>query len=322
MAEILQEPYAAGHPDIGIITGRGIRADGGHRRKRNSKARPGWIPPHILHGWDPDPYAYQTEEEMMPAGGPHGEMLAYLAENLKDFLKIRGMRSLPDTFMLYFDKEGTEQRIGPDLLIMPFRSPAPPSYDATKEPPPYAVAEITSPKSRKKDLEDNVAVYTEQIGIPAYLVIDMFTARRKLRKKPELHLWRRTEHGIMKMNPDSEGWFRVPEAGIKIKAQKGGVLLADADTGEMFMDSGELKKRAEAEAELRKKETERAEQEKQRAEQEAELRKKETERAEQEAELRKKETERAEQEKQRAEQEAERAERLAAKLRELGISPD
>jgi Uma2 family endonuclease len=245
---------------------------------------------------------------MMPAGGPHGEMLAYLAENLKDFLKSRGMRSLPDTFMLYLDKEKTEQRIGPDLLIMPFRSPAPSSYDATEEPPPYAVAEITSPKSRKKDLEDNVAIYTEQIGIPAYLVIDLFAARRKLRKKPELHLWRRTEAGVSKMKPDSGGWLRIPEAGIKIKARKGGVLLADADTGEIIMDSSELKKRAEAEAELRKKETERAEQE---------------------AELRKKETERAEQEKQRAEKEAElrkketeRAERLAAKLRELGISPD
>jgi Uma2 family endonuclease len=301
MAEILQEPYAAGHPDIGIITGRGIRADGGHRRKRNSKARPGWIPPHILHGWDPDTYAYQTEEEMMPAGGPHGEMLAYLAENLKDFLKNRGMRSLPDTFMLYSDREDTEQRIGPDILIIPFCSPAPSSYDTQTEPPPFAAAEITSPKSRKKDLEDNVALYTEVIGIPAYLVIDLFTARRKLRKKPELHLWRRTKAGVSKMKPDSGGWFRIPEAAIKIKARKGGVLLADDDTGEIIMDSGELKKRAEAEAELRKKETERAEQEKQRAEQEAELRKKETE---------------------RAEQEAERAERLAAKLRELGISPD
>jgi Uma2 family endonuclease len=302
MAEILQEPYAAGHPDIGgIIAGRSVPADAGHRRKRNSKARPGWIPPHILHGWDPDPYAYQTEEEMMPAGGPHGEMLAYLAENLKDFLKNRGMRSLPDTFMLYSDREDTEQRIGPDILIIPFCSPAPSSYDTQTEPPPFAAAEITSPKSRKKDLEDNVALYTEVIGIPAYLVIDLFTARRKLRKKPELHLWRRTEAGVSKMKPDSGGWLRIPEAGIKIKARKGGVLLADDDTGEIIMDSGELKKRAEAEAELRKKETERAEQEKQRAEQEAELRKKETE---------------------RAEQEAERAERLAAKLRELGISPD
>lgn len=24
--------------------------------------RPGWIPPEIRHNWDPDPYAYQTQE--------------------------------------------------------------------------------------------------------------------------------------------------------------------------------------------------------------------------------------------------------------------
>jgi hypothetical protein len=62
-------------------------------------------------------------------------------------------------------------------------------------------------------MEDNVALYTELIGIPAYLVINLFTARGKLRKKPGLHLWRRTEDRGMKMKPDSGGW--LPEMGIK-----------------------------------------------------------------------------------------------------------
>ncbi len=26
--------------------------------------RPAWIPDHIIQDWNPDPYAYQTEEEM------------------------------------------------------------------------------------------------------------------------------------------------------------------------------------------------------------------------------------------------------------------
>jgi Uma2 family endonuclease len=270
MTEILHEPSVFRRPDMrGIIPDRDIP----RRDTYSDKDRPGWIPPHILRGWDPDPYAYQTEEEMMPAGGPHGNMLAYLTEILRDFLKKKGMGFLIDTFMLYFDRKGTEQRIGPDLLIMPFRSPAPSSYDAKEEPPPYAVAEITSPKSRKKDLEDNVPLYTEVIGIPAYLVIDMFTVRGKLRKKPGLHLWRRTEDGVVKIKPDSGGWLRVPEMGIKIKARRGNVLLADMETDEILCDNGELKLKAE-------------------------------------------------QEKQRAEQEKQRAERLAAKLRELGISPE
>jgi hypothetical protein len=36
--------------------------------------RPGWIPSDLAQEWDPDPYAYQTEEELMPAGGLHGHM--------------------------------------------------------------------------------------------------------------------------------------------------------------------------------------------------------------------------------------------------------
>ncbi len=37
--------------------------------------RPAWIPPQITENWDSNPYAYQTEEELMPAGGLHGELL-------------------------------------------------------------------------------------------------------------------------------------------------------------------------------------------------------------------------------------------------------
>ena len=46
--------------------------------------RPAWIPPEIGSDWDPNPYAYQTEEELMPAGGLHGKILAYVLEALRD----------------------------------------------------------------------------------------------------------------------------------------------------------------------------------------------------------------------------------------------
>ncbi len=43
--------------------------------------RPGWIPAHITHDWDPDPYAYQTEEELMP-GGPFQTQIFYFNDKL------------------------------------------------------------------------------------------------------------------------------------------------------------------------------------------------------------------------------------------------
>ncbi|MCP4345905.1 MAG: Uma2 family endonuclease, partial [Desulfobacterales bacterium] len=206
--------------------------------------RPGWIPEDIVYGWDTDPYAYQTEEELMPAGGPHGELLTYIAEILRDFLKRKGMRYLADTFMLYRDNRGIKQRVAPDLLVMPFRTPAPSAYSLDTEPPPPAVAEITSPESRSDDMKDKVTLYTG-LGIPAYLVIDMFTSRGKLREQIELHLWRKTKGRVRKVKADAEGYLPVPEMGVKTKAQGQKLIFADIVTGEILCDTGQLRQRAE-----------------------------------------------------------------------------
>ena len=50
------------------------RVTPGERVKVNVD-RPGWIPPEITDGWNPNPYAYQTEAELMPGGGLHGNIL-------------------------------------------------------------------------------------------------------------------------------------------------------------------------------------------------------------------------------------------------------
>jgi len=107
--------------------------------------RPGWIPPEIADGWDTNPYAYQTEEELMPAGGLHGQILAYLVELLRGPLKARGLMLLPDTFILYRDRRGVKQRIAPDGLVMALEFPPPSAYDLDERPPPLAVLEVTSP---------------------------------------------------------------------------------------------------------------------------------------------------------------------------------
>ncbi|MCP4353862.1 MAG: Uma2 family endonuclease, partial [Desulfobacterales bacterium] len=241
------------------------RNDPIHRETYTVRAdRPGWIPPDILYDWDTDPYAYQTEEELMPAGGPHGELLTYITEILRDFLKRKGMRYLADTFMLYRDTRGIRQRVAPDLLVMPFCSPAPSAYDLDTGQPPYAVAEITSPESRSGDMDDKVSLYTG-LGIPAYLVIDMFTSRKKFRRQIGLHLWRITEGRVCKVKADADGYLPVPEMGVKTKAQGQNLVFADIVTGEILCDTGQLRQKLEQEAAQAKKEKQRAEKEKQRA---------------------------------------------------------
>jgi len=248
--------------------------------------RPGWIPPDIFYDWDTNPYAYQTEKELMPAGGLHGQILAYITEILRDFLESRGLMFLADTFMLYRDSSGIKQRVSPDLLIIPLRSEPPSAYNSDTEPPPRAVAEITSPESHLRDMEDKVSFYMN-LGIPAYLVIDAVTPHGLRRQQIGLHLWRKIRGRIIRIMPDRDRYLSVPEMGLKVTAQGQRLIFADIVTGEILLDTGQLRKSVSI------------------AEQTAAEERRRADMAEKEAELIRN-----------------RAEKLAEKLRALGIDPD
>jgi len=202
--------------------------------------RPAWIPSHITENWDTDPFAYQTEEELMPAGGLHGQLLSYLTEMLRVYLEKQGMMLLVDTFLLYRDSKQIKHRIGPDLLLMADCFPAPSSYDLDTQPPPRCLIEFTSPKSHFKDLQNNLPLYFS-LGVETYLVIDAVTPQKKLRSPIELHLWRQSKgQAYQKIGPDNAGYVLLPEMKIKIAVQQQRFIFADAVTGEILRDSGQL----------------------------------------------------------------------------------
>ncbi|MCP4349432.1 MAG: Uma2 family endonuclease [Desulfobacterales bacterium] len=248
--------------------------------------RPAWIPPYITHDWDTDPYAYQTEEELMPAGGPHGKLLGYLMEILRSFTESHGQMLLMDVFMLYRDKNGIKRRVAPDLLLMPFHPIPPSAYDLDEEPPPLGVVEVTSPKSRLNDMKKKVSFYTG-LGIPAYLVIDAVTSQGRPRKETDLYLWRKIKGRARIIQPDAEGYLVMPEMNLKVKARGNQLIFADSVTGELLHDTWQLKQYAKAD---RKRAAE----------------------AEKTAEA----------ERKKAEAERKKARKLADKLRELGIDPE
>jgi Uma2 family endonuclease len=208
--------------------------------------RPGWIPSGIARGWDTNPYAYQTEEELMPGGGLHGQLLAYLMELLRAALKARGLMLLMDTFLLYRDNQDIKQRIAPDLLLMPLRFPLPSAYDLDVEPPPPGVLEVTSPKSHFRHLQQKVPFYLG-LGIPSYLVIDAITARSQLRKQIELHGWQLVDDQPCKMETASDGSLALPAMGLRIRAQGQRIIFVDEVTGEMLCDSEQLNTALQAE---------------------------------------------------------------------------
>jgi Uma2 family endonuclease len=208
---------------------------------RAKNERPGWIPADILFDWDTNPYAYQTEEELMPEGGPHGQLSAYIYELLRSYLSEKDLMLLIDTFMLYRDKQGIKQRIAPDLLLMPLNFPAPSSYDMDVEPTPLCLVEITSPNSHKKDLEDNVSLYMDLLEVPTYLVIDAISPKGKLRDPIELHLWRKINKQVQKMAPDRSGYFALPQMGLKVGVQGQKIVFVDKASGEILLDTTALK---------------------------------------------------------------------------------
>ncbi len=217
--------------------------------------RPGWIPPEIGADWDRNPYAYQTEEELMPAGGPHGQLSALLMAVLKPPLEERGLMLLPDTFMLYRDAWGIQRRTAPDLLLMPKCFPAPSVYDLDEMPPPSWVAEITSQKTHLSDLENKRVFYFNR-GISAYLVIDAITPQNKLREQIALYFWRGSGGGRhWEMAADKEGWLTISETGAAIRVSGKYLEFKDTATGDPLYNTDKLKllwkeetKRADAEA--------------------------------------------------------------------------
>ncbi len=228
--------------------------------------RPGWIPAEITENWDTSPYAYQTEEEMMPQGGPHGQLSGYLYGLLSSRLGQKNLMLLLDSFMLYRDQYGIRQRIGPDLLLMPWQEPAPTSYDLDIEPsPPKCLVEITSPESHDKDLDQNLSLYAS-LGIKTYLVIDLMEPHlEKIREQIQLHVFRLVSGRLVEKMPDKKGFLTLPEMGLKIKAQGQQLILVDKLTDEVLLDVTKLEKALGAEIEKAKEAKQQILEEKQRA---------------------------------------------------------
>ncbi|MCP4646400.1 MAG: Uma2 family endonuclease, partial [bacterium] len=174
----------------------------------------------------------------MPAGGLHGEILAYVVEILRNHLEKKELKLLIDAFMMYRDFQGIKQRVAPDLLLMPYRA-VPSSYDFDVEMPPLGAVEVTSPKSHLKDKEENLVLYTN-LEIPSYLVIDAVTPKAELRKQIGLYLWRKEAGKIRRMHPDSEGYLLFPEMDVRVKAIGQRLIFCDNATGEMLHDTGQL----------------------------------------------------------------------------------
>jgi Uma2 family endonuclease len=184
-------------------------------------------------------------------------------------------------------------------------------------PAPSLVIEISSSGNWDKDIElDKLPARYAEFGVKEYFAFDP----KGYWEDEEVGLkgWR-NENGQMQpldlvdnkiWSDELNCWVVDADGKLCFEDAAGNLLLTESEAKDLTLFQAQL--RAELEAQAKELERQRAEAETLRAEQ----------RAEAEAQAKELERQRAEAETLRAEQERQRAERLAAKLRELDIDPD
>lgn len=157
--------------------------------------------------------------------------------------------------------------------------------------------DTTSPLASPESKAGKFWVYEQAIRVPFYAIYEV--------DKASVEVYELVGNHYQRCRPNERGHFSIAPIGVELGIWQGQYLNQDLPWLRWWDHEGNLLLNGD----------ERAEQERQRAEQERQ-------RAEQERQRAEQERQRAEQERQRAEQERERGDRLAAKLRELGINPE
>jgi Uma2 family endonuclease len=216
--------------------------------------------------------------------------------------------------MLWYPVEGQPSiRLAPDVFVV-FARPKGDrsSYQQwTEDDTPITVVfEILSPGNRA-DVMDNKKRFYEKYGVEEYYVYDPHSC--------ELDGFLREDERFVAI-PTMNGWTS-PLLGIRFDLSGGELVVFDPD-GNPFRDRSEaiigerrVKKELEASNRRERAAKRRADAEKRRAEEERR-------RAEEATQHAQAEKQHAEAEKQHAQAEKQRADRLAEKLRQMGIDPD
>ncbi len=177
--------------------------------------RPGWIPAHITENWDSDPYAYQTEEELMPQGGAHAAIIWRIQNLIESDVEQRNLMSLSDVFIIFRDKNGVLQRNhkAADVMVVPFKDPVPRAWYLDQQDAPLITMEVLSD-------EDEAVAPTKNIfishGIKCHVVVDQLDKDGNIGNEVKVRVW--GEDG-KERQPDAKGYLDLPELGLKVRAK-------------------------------------------------------------------------------------------------------
>ncbi|WP_218082334.1 Uma2 family endonuclease [Anthocerotibacter panamensis] len=242
------------------------------------------------------------------------EYIVYIKKNLDLLFSGDPLIFVAGNLFWYPEEGNNRNPQAPDAMVV-FGRPKGDrgSYQQWREEniPPQVVFEIISPSNSALEMTKKFSFY-ERHGVEEYYLYDP--------DHGDVSGYVR-EGGLLQEMVEMQGWVS-PRLGVRFTVDGQGKLMLYRPDGQPFETFEELGARAERATQARQQAEQRAEQEaqarqqaEQRAEQEAQARQQAEQRVEQEAQAR-------QQAEQRVEQERQRAERLAARLRALGVDPD
>ncbi|MEE4358868.1 MAG: Uma2 family endonuclease [Desulfococcaceae bacterium] len=246
----------------------------------------------------------ESDGEPMGETGYHVRASMDLCSSLRQFFAQRKEVYVAADMFFYYGEGNPKACKAPDIMvIIGCGNQERRTYKLWEEKfVPAVVFEVTSKSSMIDDMVTKPMLYAS-LGIREYFIFDPLYEYLET-PLAGFRLYEREDNRIL---PDEEGRLFSNELQVFLKRENEYLRVIDPETGKAVPTLAEAIFLASQEAQRAEKEAQRAEKEAQRAE-------KETQRAE-------KEIQRAEQETRKAMKERERAERLAAKLREMGMDP-
>lgn len=142
--------------------------------------------------------------------------------------------------MLLYFQEGNNKgsaRVAPDIFVVLGRPKLPMrrTWKLWEEgTPPTMVIEITSRKTRTKDVRDKPAIYA-RIGVAEYVLYD--PSGDYLR--PPLRLLRLMSGAYVEAEPEGDGAFLSESLDLRLRLVDGALRLEERDTGAPLLSSAE-----------------------------------------------------------------------------------
>ncbi len=187
---------------------------------------------------------FPQEEDFVVQRDPHLRDTLYLREAFRTFLRHRPAVHVFADHRIDFNLRGVEP-LGPDVALID----EVPDWDGTQgtlflaeRGRPLLVVEITSPDTRRNDLEVKRALY-ERAGVPVYVVVDRQAG--DLGDQVALLVFRLDGQGYRLQPKDQRGRARLPQLTLSLGIEDGCVWVFDRD-GVRLEEAPELHAQIEA----------------------------------------------------------------------------